>query len=191
MYESFEYQIAAQQNAIFRSRAEGIQWTVLCDLDEYVFVLKSTTNTTITSSERPLSSFLKAQEVTIGGVEGQTVSYGNNGTRPPNSPPNWTMDYVWRSKHGFGNRRQKTIANNRYIDYHEIHFLSLGGPRQKVNPWTELRFNHYKNPWNGAFGTKEAVKDIRFRDLYKERLVKEMETLMVKIGRNLTNSAQQ
>jgi hypothetical protein len=35
------------------------------------------------------------------------------------------------------------------------------------------------------------VKDIRFRDLYKEKLVKEMETTMMKIGRNLTNSAQQ
>ena len=182
----FEFQTDAMNDAIYRARAAGIAWSVHCDLDEYIMILDETA--TKSAPERKLlPTFLESRRLLTphhGSIEGETVTYGNpleNVDGGFISDPPFLMDYVWRSTHGFGNQRQKSIVHTPYIVYHSIHYLMAGGQRLKMDPWTELRFNHYKNPIKGVFlnGIENAtVFDSSFRDLYRDEVAMRLERLL-------------
>jgi hypothetical protein len=158
----FGFQLPQMQDLLYRARAAGFEWLFYNDVDEYIQVMQGS-----------LQQYLSES---VAYLELQTWCFGNaaKGHRDRMlSPPELTIDYIFRAPEPVSKGRQKCLVRPDQIDLYDVHQVKSGGPGRLVHPKKEMRLNHYKNAHarvNGLERNESAVKDTSFREQFREIL---------------------
>ena len=200
----FLFQLSQQNDCLARARALGSKWVVTHDVDEYIHVMASPTNSTTDmvylentadmENTGPVS-LLSILEKAVGEKPGMGAVYlteahfgqlfqeegtlangttGLDGVNYNNSPPSLVMDYVYRGPLLEGGG--KVIMRPENVKYTSVHRVLSGGPMERIDP-SVVRLHHYHRPHLRPQGKSRDLLDTSLRDGYRDRLAERLKEL--------------
>lgn len=182
----FGYQVVQIHDLLYRARAAGFEWLFFNDVDEYLQVMggpaqgigagNASTGTSSVDTEpaqAQLSSYFSQDTAYF---EVYTWFFGNAQSedqpgfvRDPAAA--YDIDFVYRDPEPVRGRRQKCIIRPDRIHLYDVHTVISGDKGSLLDPYKQLRFNHYKDPTSGVFdlrGAGSGILDTSLRDSFRD-----------------------
>ena len=171
------FQRAQMNDCLYLSKVLGLDWILMTDVDEYVF-LPDTQPPTDNNHPSPLQKLLSSIErEKYASVQFTSVGFGK-GPRDTFKRKDHVLEYIYHYA-PTPNRTTTVVPQDRWKhllqpdkvwDIH-VHFLrKTTNNMESYIPEDGSRLNHYKTPWLGPFNEDHKYKylqtDSRLRDAY-------------------------
>jgi len=192
---NFFSQQLVQTECIYRSRAFGVDWLALHDVDEYFHITLVPTTSPDNTDDQPPSTVRdliewivkkNPNDHPIAGLSFKNWFYGRGSQK---NTSELLLDYTWRRPTITWDGREKVIVNVLYVDYFSVHMITSansGAVTRWVDPRTEGYHQHYKLADYGPSGAnyfknylEGGNDDPSLKNMYKEQL---LQTMMVLDG---------
>lgn len=158
-------QQAAQNECLYRSRAYGLDWFGIHDVDEYFDVIMSLHDGVKSDLDRLVESI--PNKTAIGGLRFKMCYYGRE---PGINSSDILLDYSGHAPVMEIAYKNSFLTSN--VDYVSVHEITTGKPPYILDAEIQGYNRHYKVPHNGVRGIDQSLVEINatLRDAYAAKV---------------------